>query len=348
MANEPDRDKRERLDRVRVELTEEHLNPLHAEGVQIVRDGVERLEAPNYAELYRRLGFRLDDLADQCRALLDSTEKVFEESADKLFRDRVGIGLDEAKRWDVIRTFRATGVGSAVPGREDAARARGHAHGHGRRPPLAGERRARRRAAPEEEPARVLRPDRDSRPRRPRHPADGRRRRLARALPRGRPHRALREHLAQPADGGEAPRRRRRHRGLGDAHAAPDGRPGVADEAPRLPPPPRVRARRRDAAPVHGAALLGEAPVRARVPPGRRPDDALEPLRRDPRRRAEDRTGRGRTTSRTSTRASTSPATCARGRSRRSSGRTSASATATTGSQSARPARSSASSGRPG
>ena len=107
MANEPDRDKRERLDRVRVELTEEQLNPLHAEGVQIVRDGVERLEAPNYAELYRRLGFRLDDLADQCRALLDSTEKVFEESADKLFRARVGIGLDEAKRWDVIRTFRA-------------------------------------------------------------------------------------------------------------------------------------------------------------------------------------------------------------------------------------------------
>jgi hypothetical protein len=107
MANEPDRDKRERLDRVRVELTEERLNPLHAEGVQIVRDGVERLEAPNYAELYRRLGFRLDDLADQCRALLDSTEKLFEESADKLFRARAGVGLDEAKRWDVIRTFRA-------------------------------------------------------------------------------------------------------------------------------------------------------------------------------------------------------------------------------------------------
>jgi hypothetical protein len=107
MANEPDRDKRERLDRVRVELTEEHLNPLHAEGVQIVREGVERLEAPNYAELYRRLGFQLDDLAEQCRALLDSTEKLFEQSADKLFRDRAGVSLDEARRWDVIRTFRA-------------------------------------------------------------------------------------------------------------------------------------------------------------------------------------------------------------------------------------------------
>jgi hypothetical protein len=107
MANEPDRDKRERIDRARVQLTEERLNPLHAEGVDIVRDGVERLEAPNYAELYRRLGFRLDDLADQCRALLDSTEKVFEESADKLFRARAGVSLDEAKRWDVIRVFRA-------------------------------------------------------------------------------------------------------------------------------------------------------------------------------------------------------------------------------------------------
>ena len=107
MANEPDRDKRERIDRVRTGLTEDHLNPLHAEGVNIVRDGVEKLDAPNYAELYRSFGFRLDELADQCRALLDSTEKTFEEAADKLFRARVGVSLDEAKRWDVIRTFRA-------------------------------------------------------------------------------------------------------------------------------------------------------------------------------------------------------------------------------------------------
>ena len=67
MANESDRDRRERIDRVRIELTEEHLNPLHTEGVHIVRDGVEKLEAPNYADLYRRFGFRLDELADQCR-----------------------------------------------------------------------------------------------------------------------------------------------------------------------------------------------------------------------------------------------------------------------------------------
>jgi len=107
MANEPEREKRERIDQVRVELTEEHLNPIYAEGVQIVTKGVEQLEAPNYADLYRRFGFRLDELAEQCRALLDSTEKVFEEAADRLFRARVGIGLSDARRWDVIRVFRA-------------------------------------------------------------------------------------------------------------------------------------------------------------------------------------------------------------------------------------------------
>jgi hypothetical protein len=107
IANEPDRAKRERVDRVRIELTEEHLNPIYLEGVDLVRDGVQKLEAPNYADLYRRFGFRLEDLADQCRAFLDSTESVYEESADKLFRARIGVGLDEARRWDVLRAFRA-------------------------------------------------------------------------------------------------------------------------------------------------------------------------------------------------------------------------------------------------
>jgi hypothetical protein len=116
IANEPDRSKRERLDRVRVELTEEHLNPIYLEGVDIVRDGVQKLEAPNYADLYRRFGFRLDELAAQCRALLDSTESVYEESADQLFRSRIGVGLDEARRWDVLRAFRAPQWDEQFPG----------------------------------------------------------------------------------------------------------------------------------------------------------------------------------------------------------------------------------------
>ena len=44
------------------------------------------LGAPNYYELYKRFGFRLDELAEECRALLDDTEKLWEREGDRLFR----------------------------------------------------------------------------------------------------------------------------------------------------------------------------------------------------------------------------------------------------------------------
>jgi hypothetical protein len=107
IANEPDRDRRQRLDEVRCSLTDEHLNPIYLDAVRIAQQTVDKLGAPTYVDLYRRFGFRLDELARQCQALLDSTERLYEDAADRLFRDRVGIGLDDAKRWDVARVFRA-------------------------------------------------------------------------------------------------------------------------------------------------------------------------------------------------------------------------------------------------
>jgi hypothetical protein len=115
LANEPDRARRERLDRVRVEIVEERLNPIHLEAAQVEQRAVRELGATTYLELYRKFGFELDELAEQCRAFLDSTERLYEESADRLFRDRIGIGLDEIKRWDVGRVFRATTWDSAFP-----------------------------------------------------------------------------------------------------------------------------------------------------------------------------------------------------------------------------------------
>ena len=57
------------------------------------------------------------------------------------------------------------------------------------------------------------------------------------------------EHYAntsgRPDHGGQAPRRRRGHRGLGDADAASDRRPRLALEAARLPKASRLRDRRR-------------------------------------------------------------------------------------------------------
>jgi hypothetical protein len=107
MSNEPDRDKRKRLEEARLRLLDEHLNPIYLDAVQIDQEAVRRLDAPNYYELYKRFGFRLDEVAAECQEVLDDTERLWEREGEKLFRSRLGIGLDDARPWDVVRLFRA-------------------------------------------------------------------------------------------------------------------------------------------------------------------------------------------------------------------------------------------------
>jgi hypothetical protein len=115
MSNEPDRGKRQRLDEERIRLLDEHMNPLNLDAFRINTDAVRELNAPNYYELYKRFGFRLDELAVECRALLDETERLWEHEGDALFRARLGFGLDEAKPWDVGRLFRAPELDELYP-----------------------------------------------------------------------------------------------------------------------------------------------------------------------------------------------------------------------------------------
>jgi hypothetical protein len=109
MANEPDRAKRQRIDERATDVLEEQMNPIYLEAAHLVADGARGLGFDNYLELYRRAlpPSAIDELAPQCRALLDSTERLYEDAADRLFRARVGVSLTEAKRWDVPRLFRA-------------------------------------------------------------------------------------------------------------------------------------------------------------------------------------------------------------------------------------------------
>jgi hypothetical protein len=107
LANEADRDRRQRLEQTRVRLLDEHLNPVYLDAARIDHEAVQQLGAPNYYELYKRFGFRLDELAEQCTELLDSTERRWEQVGDRLFRERLGIGLADARTWDVPRLFRA-------------------------------------------------------------------------------------------------------------------------------------------------------------------------------------------------------------------------------------------------
>jgi hypothetical protein len=116
-ANEADRDRRRRIEEERYRLQDEHLNPVALEAARIEDEAVRtQLGAPTYTELYRRFGFRLDDLAEQCRELLDATERLYEEHADRLLRRRLGVGLDEAGPWDVARLFRAPEWDPQFPG----------------------------------------------------------------------------------------------------------------------------------------------------------------------------------------------------------------------------------------
>jgi len=115
IGNEPDRAARERLELARNELTEDELNPLYLRSAQVVHRETERLGAASYTELYRGFGFDLDELAEQCRRFLDSTEKLWEDAGDRSFRARVGLGLGEIERWDVARVWRGIAWDDAFP-----------------------------------------------------------------------------------------------------------------------------------------------------------------------------------------------------------------------------------------
>jgi hypothetical protein len=113
--NTDDRAERQRLELARNEATQEH-NELYIRKHQVVHRETERLGAPNYTELYRNFQYPLDDLAQQCRNFLDSTESLWETTGNRFFRSRSGLGLGEIQRWDVTRVWRAVQWDASFPG----------------------------------------------------------------------------------------------------------------------------------------------------------------------------------------------------------------------------------------
>jgi len=116
IANETDRAVREKLDRAMWEATEEHLNPVFLESLEATRATLPSLGASTYLELYERFGIDLQALAGQCRAFLDSTEELYERTIDRALRESIGVGIDEAERWDVQRAIRSPQWDKEFPG----------------------------------------------------------------------------------------------------------------------------------------------------------------------------------------------------------------------------------------
>ncbi len=107
IANEPDRTRREELERGRAEIVERELVPLHRESFEKTSAGVEELGAGTLTELYEEFGFPLDSLEREVGAFLTDTEDLYMASMDALCRRRLHLGLDDVRRWDLPRLFRA-------------------------------------------------------------------------------------------------------------------------------------------------------------------------------------------------------------------------------------------------
>lgn len=106
IANEPDRDRRRRLDESRTALVEQ-LSPIREASFEAVREALPALGASSYRDLYEQFGFRLGDLAAQCARFLTTTEDLYVGLVDALLRERVGVGIADAGRWDIPRLLRA-------------------------------------------------------------------------------------------------------------------------------------------------------------------------------------------------------------------------------------------------
>ncbi len=116
IANEPDRARRRELERLRRELVDDQLAPIQRAQHESAHEGARDLGARDYVELYRdRFGFDLDGLADQCRSLLESTERLYEERMDRRLRADVGVGLDEAEYQDIVRLMRGSAWDAGFP-----------------------------------------------------------------------------------------------------------------------------------------------------------------------------------------------------------------------------------------
>jgi hypothetical protein len=106
MANSDDRERRHRLEQARSELVASELNPVLLEARERLGEAVHGLGSKSMLDLYLRFGYPLDDLAAQCRAFLDQTERLYERELEGLLRSSLGLGLAEVARWDVPRLMR--------------------------------------------------------------------------------------------------------------------------------------------------------------------------------------------------------------------------------------------------
>ncbi|MGH2925417.1 MAG: hypothetical protein ACRDK1_05520 [Solirubrobacterales bacterium] len=112
-ANEPDPERRARLEEARGAVLVQHLNPLHHAALERGHEICSGLGWPSYAAAYGELrGIDLEGLAGQAARFLEATRSAYPEVMDPEL-ERAGVArLAELRRCDMPRFFRAAELDS--------------------------------------------------------------------------------------------------------------------------------------------------------------------------------------------------------------------------------------------
>jgi hypothetical protein len=116
-ANEPDSDRRAEIETARNALLAERLNPLHREALESAHAACVELGWPSYLDAYsdvRALDLRA--LAEELERFAEVTEPGYAGILDPELERTVGVSLDELRRSDLVRFFRAAHLDELFPG----------------------------------------------------------------------------------------------------------------------------------------------------------------------------------------------------------------------------------------
>lgn len=120
MANSPDRDLRQAIEKARATLVQRELVPLRLERFQRERDITEQLGlAGGYNATWELLtGISLGGLRAQCEQFLEDTQAAWDETHAEFVRRGLGIEPGESTRSDALALFRARQFDQYFPARE--------------------------------------------------------------------------------------------------------------------------------------------------------------------------------------------------------------------------------------
>jgi hypothetical protein len=107
IMNEPDGARRRDLHARRCAATDEHLNPMYAEAVELERELTADLGAATVIDLYEGFGYDPRGLHEATSQHTAATEGLYREQIDAALRRRVGVSLEDAAIPDLSRLWRA-------------------------------------------------------------------------------------------------------------------------------------------------------------------------------------------------------------------------------------------------